>query len=102
MCNAGSWCMHRGGLRMPDIRLLCIGAYNVGACQGGRAVEPGLWPLCDRGAHRCGGATDGVLWSGQMATLLGQDAIQRDTESRAGGTGYLTHRRSRLVLVIRG
>ncbi|MGE3541120.1 MAG: SUMF1/EgtB/PvdO family nonheme iron enzyme [Candidatus Tectimicrobiota bacterium] len=42
------------------------------------------------------------LWSGQMAALLGQEAIQRDTERRDGGTGYLTRLRTRLVRVLRG
>src|SRR5262249_1909611 len=43
-----------------------------------------------------------VLWSGQMAALLGQEAIQRDTERRDGGPGYLTRIRTRLVRGMRG
>ena len=43
-----------------------------------------------------------VLWSGQMAALFGQEAIQRDTERRDGGPSYLTRVRTRLVQVMRG
>ncbi|MGE3536554.1 MAG: SUMF1/EgtB/PvdO family nonheme iron enzyme [Candidatus Tectimicrobiota bacterium] len=43
-----------------------------------------------------------VLWSAQMAVLLGQEAIQRDTERLAGGAAYLTRLRAGLVRVIGG
>ncbi|MCP4543644.1 MAG: SUMF1/EgtB/PvdO family nonheme iron enzyme [Chloroflexi bacterium] len=42
-----------------------------------------------------------TVWSGQMAALLGRDAVRRDTESPDGGEAYLERLVPRLVQVLR-
>src|SRR5712691_12350076 len=79
----------------PDSLLL----YNL---QRDNELLDLAYALCS--VEACADVVDqrAVLWSGQMAALLGQESIQRDTQRRDGGPGYLTRIRTRLVQAMRG
>ena len=61
-----------------------------------------MYALCPASEHRSSADQRAVLWSGQMAALLGPERIARDTDRRDGGQEYLARLRPRLLTVMRG
>ncbi len=87
--------------------------WYLAACMGAEElrynVRNGIEMLLDLAYALCPAATPdrkaawrAILWSGQMAALVGQGEVQRDQERPEGGQVYLDRLLPRLVQILQG
>lgn len=81
----------------------CLGAEELlfNRCNP-EALLDLAYDLCPPVEPDCAAAWRAVLWSGQMAVLLGRDEVERDTGQPGGGVAFLQRLQPRLGMVLRG